>query len=233
MEFRNNNIIVAIDGHSSCGKSTLAKALAKELDFLNIDSGAMYRAVALYFINQRINSQELAVVENIMNQIKIELFHDNQRTTIVMLNDVDVSGLIRNQAVTKKVSEISSIRCVREKLVEKQQRLSLNRNIVMEGRDIGTVVFPHAQVKIFMTADLDIRALRRYKEISSQDSNISYDIVYNSLKERDFLDCSRKESPLMCPIDATVLNTTNLSETDQLVKALEIVKKSINNNASN
>ena len=160
-------IVVAIDGYSSCGKSTLAKALAKKLHFIYIDSGSMYRAVTLYLQRNKVDiTNELQVAEALKN---IHLnFHSRDYQTHITLNDEEVSEEIRNMAVSEMVSEVSAIKAVRKEMVKQQQRMGRSKNIVMDGRDIGTTVFPDAQVKIFMTADPKIRAERRFKELSAK-----------------------------------------------------------------
>ena len=216
----NNNIVVAIDGYSSCGKSTLAKALAKKLHFIYIDSGSMYRAVTLYF--QR-NNVDITNEEQIVDALKhIHLnFHSKDYQTHITLNDEEVSEEIRNMAVSEIVSDISAIRTVRKEMVKQQQRMGRSKNIVMDGRDIGTTVFPDAQVKIFMTADPKIRAERRFKELAANNQNVSLEEVFENLAHRDYLDTTRKESPLIRAEDALILDNTDLTEAEQLEFALE------------
>src|ERR1700712_4532884 len=159
------NIVVAIDGYSSCGKSTLAKALAKKLHFIYVDSGAMYRAVALYFLRNNIDLNNHEQIAEALQNIHLN-FHSRDYETHITLNDEEVSEEIRQMPVSESVSAVSALKEVRREMVKQQQRMGKSKNIVMDGRDIGTIVFPHAQVKIFMTADPKIRAERRFKELA-------------------------------------------------------------------
>lgn len=216
------NIIVAIDGYSSCGKSTLARALAKKLHFIYVDSGAMYRAVTLYFIRNNVNINDEKEIEQALQDIHLE-FHSRDYQTHITLNDEEISEEIRQMPVTENVSEVSALRLVRKEMVKQQQRMGKSKNIIMDGRDIGTTVFPHAEVKIFMTADPKIRAERRYKELKAKGEDISLEEIFDNLAHRDFLDTTRKESPLTRAKDAIVLDNTTLNEKQQLEFALERV----------
>jgi len=222
------NIIVAIDGYSSCGKSTLAKALAKKLHFIYVDSGAMYRAVTLYFIRNNIKLDDEQAIEQALSDIHLE-FHSRDYQTHITLNDEEVSEEIRQMPVSEIVSEVSAIRAVRKEMVKQQQRMGKSKNIVMDGRDIGTTVFPYAEVKIFMTADPKIRAERRFKELKAKGEEISLEEIFENLAHRDFLDTTRKESPLTRAKDAIVLDNTTLNEKQQLEFALERVMPFIKN----
>ncbi|MBC7745960.1 MAG: (d)CMP kinase [Flavobacterium sp.] len=217
------NLVVAIDGYSSCGKSTLAKALAKKLHFIYVDSGAMYRAVTLYFIRNNIKLDDEFAVENALKQIHLN-FHSLDYQTHITLNDEEVSTEIRQMPVSENVSEVSALKSVRKEMVKQQQRMGKLKNIIMDGRDIGTTVFPYAEVKIFMIADPKIRAERRFKEAKSKEENISLEEIFDNIAHRDFLDTTRKESPLTRAKDAIVLDNTTLSEKQQLEFALERVK---------
>jgi len=217
------NIVVAIDGYSSCGKSTLAKALAKKLHFIYVDSGAMYRAVTLYFINQGIKLDDESAIERALQDIHLN-FHSRDYQTHITLNDEEVSEEIRKMHVSEIVSEVSALRSVRKEMVKQQQRMGKLRNMVMDGRDIGTTVFPFADVKIFMTADPKIRAERRYKESKEKGELISLEEIFDNIAHRDFLDTTRRESPLVRAKDAIVLDNTTLNEKQQLEFALERVK---------
>lgn len=217
------NIIVAIDGYSACGKSTVAKALAKETGYLYIDSGAMYRAITLYMLNNNVRLQDIEDVRTKLEQIKIDLEFRNNRTT-VNLNDIDVSDRIRDIDVSNSVPFVSAIKDVREKLTIIQRRMGNNKNIIMDGRDIGSVIFPHAQVKIFMTAKPRIRAERRYQELILKNPHITIEHVLEDLNKRDFEDKNRKESPLLQAADAIILDNSSLTEKDQL----DIILKYIN-----
>lgn len=217
------NIVVAIDGYSSCGKSTLAKALAKKLHFIYVDSGAMYRAVTLYFINQGIKLDDESAIERALQDIHLN-FHSRDYQTHITLNEEEVSEEIRKMHVSEIVSEVSALRSVRKEMVKQQQRMGELKNMVMDGRDIGTTVFPFADVKIFMTADPKIRAERRYKESKEKGELISLEEIFDNIAHRDFLDTTRRESPLMRAKDAIVLDNTTLNEKQQLEFALDRVK---------
>lgn len=215
-----DNIVVAIDGYSSCGKSTLAKALAKKLHFIYVDSGSMYRAVTLFLQRQKTDISNEEEVAEALKKVHLN-FHSRDYQTHITLNDEEVSEEIRNMAVSEMVSDVSAIRSVRKEMVKQQQRMGRSKNIVMDGRDIGTTVFPNAQVKIFMTADPKIRAERRYKELQEKGENISLEEVFDNLAHRDYLDTTRKESPLIRAEDAVILDNTNLTQEQQLSFALE------------
>ena len=219
----NKNIVVAIDGYSSCGKSTLAKALAKKLHFIYIDSGAMYRAVTLYFLRNNINLNNKEQVALALKDIHLN-FHSRDYQTHILLNDEEVSDEIRLMPVTETVSSVAALHDVRVEMVKQQQRMGRSKNIVMDGRDIGTVVFPHAQVKLFMTADPKIRAERRYKELMEKEPNISLEDVFENLAHRDYQDTTRVESPLTRAEDAIILDNTDLTPQEQLEFAIDKVR---------
>lgn len=224
----NNNIVIAIDGYSSCGKSTLAKALAKKLHFIYIDSGSMYRAVTLYLQRSKIDISNEQAVTEALKDIHLN-FHSRDYQTHITLNDEEVSEEIRNMSVSEFVSEVSAIRAVRKEMVKQQQRMGRSKDIVMDGRDIGTTVFPDAQVKIFMTADPKIRAERRFKEITLKNPEITLEEVFENLAHRDFQDTTRKESPLTRAEDAIILDNTELTESEQLEYALEKITPLLTN----
>ena len=224
----NHNIVVAIDGYSSCGKSTLAKALAKKLHFIYIDSGSMYRAVTLYFQRKKIDISNDHIVIEALKDIHLN-FHSKDYQTHITLNDEEVSEEIRNMPVSEMVSEVSAIKAVRKEMVKQQQRMGRSKNIVMDGRDIGTTVFPDAQVKIFMTADPKIRAERRFKELSARNQTITLEEVFENLAHRDYQDTTRKESPLTRAEDALILDNTELTEEQQLEFALEHITPLLRN----
>ncbi|SDH94755.1 (d)CMP kinase [Mucilaginibacter sp. P25] len=219
----NNNIVVAIDGYSSCGKSTLAKALAKELHFIYVDSGAMYRAVTLYFLRHNIDLEDHAQIADALHNIHLN-FHTQNHKTFITLNEEDVSEEIRQMHVADKVSSVAAIKEVRAAMVRQQQRLGRSKNIIMDGRDIGTVVFPDAQVKLFMTADPKIRAERRYKELLPTNPNITLEEVFDNLAHRDYQDTTREESPLTRAEDAIILDNTDLSQDEQLMFAISHIE---------
>jgi cytidylate kinase len=218
-----NHVIVAIDGYSSCGKSTLAKALAKKLHFIYVDSGAMYRAVALYFLRNHIDLHNHEQIAEALKNIHLN-FHSRDYETHITLNDEEVSDEIRQMPVSETVSSVSAIREVRKEMVKQQQRMGRTKSIVMDGRDIGTAVFPDAPVKIFMTADPLVRAERRYKELKQKHPEITLEEVFENLAHRDYQDTTRTESPLVRAKDAIVLDNTNLTPDQQLEFALKKVE---------
>jgi cytidylate kinase len=222
------NIVVAIDGYSSCGKSTLAKALAKKLHFIYVDSGAMYRAVTLYFLRNNIDQANISQVAEALKNIHLN-FHSRDYETHITLNDEEVSDEIRQMPVSDNVSAVSAIHEVRVEMVKQQQRMGKSKNVVMDGRDIGTAVFPHADIKIFMTADPKVRAERRYKEMVGKNPNITLEEVFKNIANRDYQDTTRKESPLVRADDAIILDNTNLTPQQQLDFALDRIHPLITN----
>jgi len=218
------NLVIAIDGYSSCGKSTLAKALAKKLGFIYIDSGAMYRAVTLYFIRNHVNIQDPEAVKDALQHIELN-FHSRDYQSHITLNGEEVSEEIRQMPVSENVSEVSANKMVRHEMVKQQQRMGKTANIVMDGRDIGTTVFKDAQVKLFMTADPKIRAERRFNEMQGKgDTETTLEEVFENIAHRDYADTTRKESPLVRAEDAIILDNTTITEAEQLEFALEKVK---------
>src|ERR1700753_1873305 len=218
-----NNIVIAIDGYSSCGKSTLAKALAQKLHFIYVDSGAMYRAVTLYFLRHHINLNDHEQVTGALKNIHLN-FHSRDYQTHITLNDEEVSDEIRQMPVSDNVSAVAALREVRHEMVKQQQRMGRSKNIVMDGRDIGTTVFPDAQLKIFMTADPKVRAERRYKELYPKNPDITLEEVFENIAHRDYQDTTRAESPLVRSPDALILDNTNLTPDQQLQFALNKLK---------
>lgn len=218
------NIVIAIDGYSSCGKSTLAKALAKKLNFTYIDSGAMYRAVTLYFMRNNIDLQNPDSVREALNNIHLD-FQSLNGQTIISLNGEDVSDEIRQMHVAEQVSSVSTIKDVRTEMVKQQQRMGKTGNIVMDGRDIGTVVFPNADLKLFMTADPKIRAERRFNELIGKGEKVNMQEIYDNLAQRDLQDTTRKESPLIKAEDAIVLDNSYINESQQLEFAMGYINK--------
>lgn len=222
------NIKIALDGHSSCGKSTLAKQLAAHYGFLFIDTGAMYRAVTLYALKNGIVSSDDKIDEDRLREsIKtIEIAFkrvDNQNHTL--LNGEDVEKEIRQLEVSKRVSKISAIAFVREKLVDFQRRISENSSVVMDGRDIGTVVFPNAEVKFFVTANAEVRAERRYKELLEKGEKVDFEQIKQSVITRDKLDSEREVSPLRKAEDAIVLDNSFMTREEQFEFAKNIIDK--------
>lgn len=215
-------IIIAIDGYSSCGKSTLAKQLAKELQYLHIDSGAMYRAITLYFLRNSININNQKEINDALKNIHLSfLFNNVSGDSNIYLNDENVEAQIRDMVVSEKVSEVAALQKVREFAVEQQRKIGNNKGIVMDGRDIGTTVFPNAELKIFMTADIAIRVERRFKELYASNKNITIEEVRDNLEMRDYIDSNREFSPLKKANDAYILDNTNLTMAQQLKIALE------------
>ncbi len=221
-------IIITIDGWSSCGKSTLAKQLAKELGYVYVDSGAMYRAITLYFLRNNIDLAEKKEVKEALKSISLEFgFNPKNNNSEIYLNDENVEYLIRDLIIAEKVSEVAAIRVVREFAVAQQQKMGAKKGIVMDGRDIGTVVFPKAELKIFMTADNAVRVERRFKELYGKNPNITIEEVKNNLEMRDYIDSHREVSPLRKATDAIELDNTYLTEKEQFNKALLWVKDKI------
>src|SRR5260221_14507975 len=219
-------IIITIDGWSSCGKSTLAKQLAKKLGYVYVDSGAMYRAITLYFLRNHVDWTDKKEVKNALKEINIE-FQNNPKaeTSEIYLNGENVEYVIRDLVIAEKVSDISAIKEVREFAVAQQRKMGETKGIVMDGRDIGTVVFPRAELKIFMVADSSVRVERRFKELFEKNPNITIEEVKANIEMRDYLDSHREVSPLRKAKDAIELNNTNLTEKEQLNKALGWVKE--------
>lgn len=214
-------IIITLDGWSSCGKSTLAKALARELGYVFVDSGAMYRAITFYFLTKAIDLTDHQQIEKALAQIELSFeFNPTRGASDIILNGENVESKIRELAVASRVSEVAAIPLVRQFAVQQQQRLGKNKGIVMDGRDIGTVVFPEAELKIFMTASKEIRVKRRFQELVQKDAAITIDEVRENLEQRDHMDSNRKESPLRQAKDARVLDNTNLTEQQQFELAL-------------
>jgi cytidylate kinase len=226
-------IVIAIDGFSSCGKSTLAKALANELAYIFIDSGAMYRGVALYCSEHNLISDGTPLQDEIEQELpKISLaFRMNPETkqADLYLNDTNVESRIRTPEIAAVVSKVAAIKSVREKLVLEQRKMGTSGGIVMDGRDIGSVVFPNAELKLFVTATPEIRAERRFKELKEKGIEISFQEVLKNLTERDFLDTTRSESPLIKTKDAIEIDTSNLTREEQLDKVLNLAIQLIEN----
>ena len=221
------NFVIAIDGFSSCGKSTVAKALAKQLNFVFVDSGAMYRAVTLYVQRHNIALEDEEAIQKALDEIHID-FIPNPDKTQILLNGEDVSDAIRTMEVSDYVSEVSVIKSVRKAMVHQQQQLGKKRDIVMDGRDIGTTVFPEAALKIFMTASPQIRAERRYAELTAKGELVTMEEVKENLSHRDHIDSTREESPLRQAEDAVVLDNSDLNQEEQLAFVLDLVKQRLN-----
>jgi len=219
-------IIIAIDGYSSCGKSTLARSLAKRLQYLHIDSGAMYRAVTLYFMRQQINLEDAQDVRDALEKISIYLTFENN-VQVTWLNHENVDAAIRAPEVNQWVSPVSTLTAVRKEMVAQQQRMGNGKGIVMDGRDIGTVVFPNAELKLFLTADLEVRVERRWLELNENGITVSREEVKKNLLERDHIDSTREDSPLRQADDATVIDTSYLTPKEQLQIAYDLAHATI------
>ncbi len=229
-----DKLIIAIDGHSSCGKSTLAKAIAKELDYVFIDSGAMYRAVTYYALKNKLIVSNEILIEKLINSLsKVEIEFKLNRITKspeIFLRGQNIEDEIRKPEIANFVSQIAEIKEVRQKLVIEQQKMGLNGGIVMDGRDIGSVVFPNADLKFFVTADTETRTNRRFEELLSKGINISKDEVRENLIKRDKIDSSRIESPLIKVDDAITIDNSQLTREEQLSIALNYVNAIISRN---
>lgn len=222
-------INIAIDGYSSCGKSTLAKAMARALEYVFIDSGAMYRAVTLYALRNKLVSADGLNEPDLLAALPhIDIaFRHNPETgrSETLLNGENVEQEIRKMAVSNHVSKVSAVKAVRQKLVALQQQLGRQKGVVMDGRDIGTVVFPTAELKLFMTADPAVRAQRRFDELVAKGQQPTMEEVAANLSKRDKIDTTRAESPLMQADDAVVIDNTHLTPEQQLEKALSLVQQ--------
>jgi cytidylate kinase len=218
-------IIITIDGYSSCGKSTLARQLARELDYVYIDSGAMYRAITFYFIQNRVDWSNPGEVVAALQNIHMEfVYNPDTSQSDTYLNGENIEHLIRDMLVAEKVSEVAAIREVREFAVAQQQKMGEKKGIVMDGRDIGTTVFPHAELKIFMTADTAVRVERRFRELYAKNKHITLQEVKENLELRDYIDSNREISPLRKASDAIILDNSQLTMEEQLKLALQWVE---------
>lgn len=219
-------IIITIDGWSSCGKSTLAKQMAKVLGYVYIDSGAMYRAITLYFLRNSIDWTVTEEVKEALKNISMEFaFNEKLQQSEILLNGENVEYLIRDLIVAEKVSDVATIKEVREFAVAQQQKMGKKKGIIMDGRDIGTTVFPNAELKFFMTADISVRVERRFKEMYEKNPNVTVEEVKNNLEMRDYIDSNREISPLRKAEDAIILDNTNLTMEQQLKFALGLIEK--------
>jgi len=226
-------ITIAIDGHSSTGKSTLAKQLAKYLGYVYVDTGAMYRAVTLFAMQNHIISEnhfDIDLLKKKLNEINLKfVFNPHLGFAEIYLNNVNVENEIRKIQVSNFVSKIAEISEVRSKLVQQQKEFGENKAVVMDGRDIGTVVFPDAELKLFMTASSQIRAERRFNELSEKDDLVTFDQVLKNVVERDAIDSNRKDSPLTIAKDAVKIDNSFMSREAQFEKVLELVNNIVKN----
>jgi cytidylate kinase len=216
-------LIIAIDGTAGSGKSTTARLVARRLNYLHIDTGAMYRAATYAVLNENIDPDNKVAVENLVVDLKIRLHRSNG--VEVILNGKPVTDKIRSNEVTARVSKISSYERVRAKMVEEQRAMGKNGGVVLEGRDIGTIVFPDADIKFFFVADIEERTRRRQREMNEQGEEVSFESMLNDIKARDYHDSTRAVSPLKKADDAITIDTSNLSIEEQVQKVIAIVEK--------
>jgi len=219
-------IIIAIDGYSACGKSTLAKDLSKKLGYAYIDTGAMYRAVTLYFLQNKIDLKDAKAVNDALSKININ-FTNSKGQNRTILNGEDIEEEIRKMYVSQNVSPVAAISAVRRAMVAQQQQMGKAKGVILDGRDIGTVVFPNAELKLFLTASPAIRTQRRYDELAQKGQITDFEVIKNNLLERDKIDSTRADSPLKQAVDAVVIDNTNLSIEEQLAMVRVLVKKRI------
>ena len=217
-------MIIAIDGPAGSGKSTTSKLVAKKLGISHLDTGSMYRAITVHFIKNSYTLDDIDI-SSVMDSIDLEISNSSGEQS-VFLNGEDVTGMLRSNEVSKLVSNVSSIKEVRQKMVHIQRRVSENKSVVIDGRDIGTVVFPDAEYKFFITASIESRAQRRFDELKDSDSSVTLDQIQEEIKDRDHFDSTRENSPLRKAEDAIIIDTTHLDISGQVNMILEI----INNN---
>lgn len=223
-ETPNKPFIIAIDGFSSCGKSTLAKQIAKELDYIFVDTGAMYRATALFFIRSEVNLNDVSQINDALEAMTIS-FKNIDGNNVTFLNGENVESEIRSLEVSGMVSEVAAIPAVRRKMVALQRNMTDADGVVMDGRDIGTVVFPDADVKLFVTADPLIRAQRRYNEMVAKEEHTDIQEIISNLAHRDHIDSTRDDSPLRQAEDAILLDNTTLTKDEQFELALSFIRQ--------
>jgi CMP/dCMP kinase len=215
-------IVIAIDGYSACGKSTTAKQVARILGYRYIDTGAMYRAVTLYFLDHHVALTNPKEVSRALQQIHLTFKVNSKNISETFLNGLSVEKEIRDMRVSENVSQVSTLREVRQALVEQQRRMGKEKAVVMDGRDIGTVVFPNAELKLFMTADILVRAFRRQKELLNRGQLVDLDDVIDNLLHRDKIDTSREESPLRQAEHAVVIDTTHITVHEQVDEVVRL-----------
>ncbi len=223
-----NKIIVAIDGYSGCGKSTLARQLADKLQYIYIDTGAMYRAITYYLLENKVALSDEKQIEAALKKISLQFSHyAPSANNEILMNGKAVEEFIRTMKVTEKVSEVAAIPLVRRFAVKEQRKIGSGRGVVMDGRDIGTVVFPDAELKIFLTAALAVRVNRRYLELLKKGTKVSREAIKNNLEKRDYADSHRMDSPLRQADDAIVIDNSHLNPDQQLKKALDLAKNKL------
>ncbi len=225
------DIIIAVDGHSSCGKSTVAKQIAKSLNYRYIDTGAMYRMVTLYAIRMNYINDKIIDTEKLyhdLDNIEMDFRYNKQGKQESYLNGENVESEIRNMTVSNKVSYISELSEVRTKLVDIQRKMGSQKRIVMDGRDIGTVVFPNAELKIFLTASEEVRAQRRYDELIAKNEDVSFDEILKNVKDRDYIDQNRAVGPLKQAEDAILVDNSNLNREEQFNLIMKLIEEKIN-----
>ncbi len=215
-------IIIAIDGYSACGKSTTAKEVARVLGYRYIDTGAMYRAVTLYFLDHHVSLTNPREIDKTLMDIKVGFRVNKEGRSETFLNGLNVEREIREMRISENVSQVSAIPAVRHAMVDQQRRMGKERAVVMDGRDIGTVVFSDAELKMFMTADILIRAFRRQKELLARDEMVDIDSIMENLRKRDEIDSTRKESPLRKANDAIELDTTFITVDEQVDEVIRL-----------
>lgn len=215
-------IVIAIDGYSACGKSTTAKQVATVLGYRYIDTGAMYRAVTLYFLEHHVALTNPREVSKALQEIQIAFKVNSRNVSETFLNGLNVEQQIRKMRISENVSQVSTLKDVRLALVEQQRRMAKEKGVVMDGRDIGTVVFPNAELKLFMTADILVRAFRRQREMLDRGQLVDLDDVIDNLLQRDKTDTGREESPLRQAEDATVIDTTHISIDEQVDEVIRL-----------
>jgi CMP/dCMP kinase len=215
-------LVIAIDGYSACGKSTTAKQVAAVLGYRYIDTGAMYRAVTMFFLDHHVSLTNPKEIAKALQDIHISFKVNSKNKSDTYLNGLNVEKEIRKMRISEMVSQVSTLREVRTALVEQQRRMGKEKGVVMDGRDIGTVVFPKADLKLFMTADILVRAFRRQKELMERDQLVDLDEVMDNILQRDKIDTTRAESPLRQAEDAIVIDTTNISIDEQVDEVVRL-----------
>ncbi|HBM98675.1 MAG TPA: (d)CMP kinase [Ruminococcus sp.] len=220
-------IAVALDGPAGAGKSSIAKKAAKALDYIYIDTGALYRTIGLAAARRNVEPIPSNEVEKLLSEIKVDLTFNEQGEQIVLLDNEDVSGLIRTPEASMMASKISAIPAVRAYLLDLQRSMAKSQNVIMDGRDIGTVVLPDAQVKIFLTASPEVRAERRYKELVEKGMNVNYDDILNDVIERDYNDTHRETAPLKPADGCIIVNTTDIDFEQSVKKIISVIKENV------